>query len=388
MSLSTFVMPVPSLESGRCQDIVGRYARAVQASLASALEASGEAQLAEIVSQSLIADRNLWRPELGVIRQCVRSGQEMVGALHWAAAFAEQPLNLRFELAPGARILIDGHGLQFDSAVSVSVCDNLLAMQSTEVHVTLVRKGDLWVRSDSSDDRPHPSWPRYTSTIDGVGVPGTYPDPIGHKARCLSPDHPEGVYDAYRDAFALIGSSTSPYGEWIRSTTTGVVLTSGDAEVSSTDPSFPGMVVLKNVASTVEAVGRLADATSQQKLFQMALAFAPTVSGGEEIHYLRSRRTYTTTRRLLASALQHVNAIGALSSFTFLDDARVLGQTIASRRLLLECECWPALDASKTLTQHGAQLWRDLKRAADSLPVRRSAKNDVTERETELTTET
>ncbi len=56
------------------------------------------------------------------------------------------------------------------------------------------------------------------------------------------------------------------------------------------------------------------DAASQQKLFQLSLACELVAKDEEEIHYVPSRRTYVTTRRLFAAAHQHVNAIRALAA--------------------------------------------------------------------------
>ena len=363
-------VPVPDLAAGRCQAIVHRYAEAVQSSLVKSLGAAGEGRLAELVATPIVVGRNYWRPELGVARTNVRSGEAKLGAVHWIAAFLGRDVSMRLHLEPGARLLFDGTAWSAQSSTEVVIENGSLSLESTERRIDMMHTDGAWRVAGLEPAIDCAGQPAYASTMNGAGVSGTYPNPFDWRIRTLEKGECEGsrasVESMYRDAFCAIAKSTA-YGKWISSTIAGAVLTLGDAEVASTDPSFPGLVVLKNASSRVEALGRLADASSQQKLFQLAMLSPPTEQGREEIHYLRSRRTYTTTRRLLASAMQHVNAIGALTALDIPDEDGSLRGVVASRRLLLESECWAALDASKSLTDQGAELWSDLKVLASDL---------------------
>lgn len=381
-------LPVPDPASRLCQTIVDRFAMAVHESLIAALVASSETHLAQLVESAPALGQGTWRPELGVIRQSVRAGNAKAGAVLWLAAFADSGAEFEVTLPAGSRLLLDGNAWQFESEVTAAFRGATLRLRSTTTF-ELTRRAGVWVEGEFQVNAG--AWPRFVSGMEGVGVSGAFPDPFRCNARAWhmaeEGDSSIGVPQAYADAFGLIGNSQSPFARWIASTVAGVVLTSGDAEVSSTDPSYPGLVILKNAANTPEAIGRLADATSQQKLFQLALAFAPTEPAVEEIHYLRSRRTYTTTRRLLSSAFQHVNAVGALTSFDFAQ-SQASRQIVAARRLLLESECWAALDASRTFTPHGAQLWADLKRVAERLFTAPTPRSLAVQRKTEEATET
>lgn len=363
--------PVPDVASGRCQAIAYRYAEAVQSDLVLSLEAAGEVRLAELVGTPIAVDVNHWRPEVGIARVNIRNGDPLVGAVHWISAFLACPPDISIPLPPGSKIFLDGSTWCLPSPTHVAISSESIHLDSGETRVQLERREGVWRRQGFADFMPRTVRPLNVSVMDGAGVPGLYPNPFNSNVQVMTVEDSHGSNKAvelsYRRAFALVSELSNPHAKWISSAVAGAVLTFGDSEVSSSDPSYPGLIALKNVASATEAVGRLADAASQQMLFMLAMAFPPTELGREEIHYLKSRRTYTTTRRLLASAFQHINAIAVLTALRVEDEASLLQEAVSARRLLLESECWPALEASKGLTIEGKALWSDLRDLATLL---------------------
>jgi hypothetical protein len=343
----------------------------VQNSLVKSLADAGEARLMEFVRRPLISGKNYWRPELGISRQNVRAGQPILGAVHWICGFLADQADIDVSLEPGSKLFLDGSTWCFQSAARVAVTRGVLDIRAAEIAVRLVQSQGRWRQAalmappESSADRP------YLARIEAAGVAGAYPNPFDWSCQAIdglipSPDR-VNLSEEHAALLPLL-EGDSEYAAWITSVVAGIVVTSGDAAVASTDPGFPGLVFLRKASGAAEAAERLVDAASQQKLFQIAMAFPLTEPGREEIHYLPSRRTYTTTRRLLSAALQHVNAIGALVGMRDAVTAtESVHELVSARRLLLEAECWPALEASKTLTPHGAVLWAEIKDSA--LPV-------------------
>lgn len=363
--------PVPSLHSAQSQAIVERFAEMVQNSLVKSLADAGETRLMEFVRRPLITGKNYWRPELGISRQNVRAGQLILGAVHWICGVMADRVDINVSLEPGSKLFLDGSTWCFQSATRVAISGGVLEIQSPETAVRLVksqggwRQATLMAAQKSSADHP------YLARIQGEGVAGVYPNPFDWNCQAIDSQTPSpdgsSLPDEYTALLPLLNGD-SEFSSWIASVVAGIVVTSGDAAVASTDPGFPGLVFLRKAPGAAEAAESLVDAASQQKLFQIAMAFPLTEPGREEIHYLPSRRTYTTTRRLLSAALQHVNAIGALVEIRDVVDAtESMHELVSARRLLLEAECWQALEASKTLTRRGAELWTEIKDRA--LPV-------------------
>lgn len=335
-----------------------RLAERVQASLVRCLTKLGHGQLAEQVEQAPADPQGAWRPEVGLVAR--RTGEEcpVVAALQWLGAFGRPGLHVEVYVREPSAILHEGEIYPVSGSVSLRVNES---SRSAGSRVLLL--GNRGAEKTSANHSASPSW-SYSPYIAEVesGAPGSYPDPIALAARRMQ--HSEAETTEVWRAYEAVAEDPD-YGPWVASVVRGVLITSGGSAISSTDPEYPGLVALPGTAGALESFERLVDAASQQKLFQLSLACELVAKREEEIHYVPSRRTYVTTRRLFAAAHQHVNAIGALASLNAHRLEGQLAKRIATRRLLLDTECFDQLDESTSLTEEGHAVWRNLKGALE-----------------------
>ncbi len=332
-----------------------RLAERVQASLVRCLSRLGHEQLADVVEQSPADPLGAWRPEVGLAAR--RAGDECpaVAALQWLGAFGRPGLHIEVHVPEPSAVFHDGEIYPVSGSVSLSVNESSGSDSSRVVLLGNRLMEKTSARCAASSGSP------YIAEVES-GTPGSYPDPIGLGGRRMQ--HSEaGATKAWRAYEAV--AEDSDYGPWVTSVVRGLLIARGGSAIASTDPGYPGLVALPGTAGTLESFERLVDAASQQKLFQLSLACELVAKDEEEIHYVPSRRTYVTTRRLFAAAHQHVNAIRALAALKARRLEGQLEKRIATRHLLLNTECSDQLDESTSLTEEGRAVWRILKDALE-----------------------
>lgn len=313
-----------------------------------------------------------WRPEIGMALSACDAGKIMLAAFQLLVTRASTQVRFSGNLEKSS-LFVDGWLIQVEGATSVLSGGGLLQVRSALGEVNFLDIGNWWELVGASADsgwivyRSAVSRPRYIVRSDIPGSSKMFPA-IGKSAglQALSDRSPcnemaSGATKAINAA--LIGIERSGnYGGWLATAVDGIILTGGDVPVGISSPNFPGLIALNDQGSVLDYAETIVSAVCHQKLFQLAMIHALTEPGKEEVHYVPERRSYTTTRRALAAAHEHINAICMLNGFQDPSvPSELIDIRIRKRELMLMVDCVSPLEKSEILTPAGKHLWQHLK---------------------------
>ncbi|WP_295571811.1 hypothetical protein [uncultured Stenotrophomonas sp.] len=170
--------------------------------------------------------------------------------------------------------------------------------------------------------------------------------------------------EALQQAVALLAAASPHYAAWVASVVDGLLMTQGPAECVLSSPAHPGLLAVREGRDVLDYLELLVVGACQQKMFQLALLGRLSEPGDEQLHYLAHRRWYTSSRRALLAAHEHVNVLQLLNDVHALDPSDAeLPRRIARRCLMFDLDCMLPLERDRTLTALGRQLWTQLRDA-------------------------
>lgn len=317
-----------------------------------------------------VSPATAWRPEMGMAIAACNAGNATLAAFQLVILTAPLEIECSGQVGAGS-LLLDGWLIPVHGEVSIRASSGILHISSASGVALFAIKDGRWNLSEEAVDR---DWVVYSALsgrpryIVDSGIPGSsrmFPQLGGKGPHALqggtrSRKDVANTINTLNVALQSINDSKG-YGEWMSSAVDGLILTTGDVSVGVSSPNFPGLVALNLKGSALEYAETIISAVCYQKLFQLAMLYALTEPGTEEIHYIPERRSYTTTRRALAAAHEHVNAIVMLKSFNAETmDMDLVRSRIRKRALMLSTDCVPALEKSSILTIAGKNLWSRL----------------------------
>lgn len=338
------------------------------------LDQAGHGQLVAALSSSRPRRPGAWQPALGIGSAASRTGHQLLGALHLMSMMQpEAPFELTVPLDRPGTLYLDGHLLPVGHHVTVTADLTGLQFKSQGATAKLESETGQWLLANVEGGlravRPFARRiARYVAISSVKGSSSVFPDPMRHSPLGAEPSGPlEGDLLHVEAALSALAGSANEQLQWLEESVDGLLLVSGEAAALSS-PDFPGLLALAPGKSVPDYIEAIAGGACHQKLFQLALVSALTKPGREEVHYVPARRSYTTTRRALAAAHEHVNVIGTLRGLTQRPSpwASSLLERIERRRLMLAIDCVPALDSSAILTEAGSLLWRRLQDVANA----------------------
>lgn len=316
-----------------------------------------------------------WRAELGAMTAACNAGNAELAALQLITMHPRNDFTVQLDIRKTGHLYMDGIIVPIQGRVEVLLeADRLQLSRENDTLLFSMTQG-RWTPEEMPLDsvwRVHglrAAHPRYVieSTITN---PESVFSVIGRYAfrRDAKPADAESVtecLDVLGSTLQYIETYSKTYQSWFRESIDGLVLTTGKSATSMTSPLFPGLVALNMGYEALDYAEVLTSAASQQKLHQLSLVSALTLPGREEVRYLPTRRSYTTSRRALTSAHDHVNAIRMLSDLSLIEGlSDQIALRIETRKLLLATDCIPILERSDILTPAGQELWRCLRDAA------------------------
>jgi HEXXH motif-containing protein len=316
-----------------------------------------------------------WRPELGAMTAACNAGNAELAALQLITMHPRGALSAQLNIGKAGHLYMDGNILPLQGRVEVRLQADRLQLAREHDALFFCMSRGRWTLEDTPPDsvwRVHglrAAHPRYVieSTITNpesvFPVIGKYA--FRKDAKPADAATVTACLDVLRSTLQYIETYSKTYESWFRGSIDGLVLTTGSSATSMTSPLFPGLVALNMGYDALDYAEVLTSAASQQKLHQLSLVSSLTLPGKEEVRYLPTRRSYTTSRRALTSAHDHVNAIRMLSDLSLIEGlSDQVASRIETRKLLLATDCMPILESSEILTPAGQELWRCLKDAA------------------------
>lgn len=338
----------------------------VKSQLVRMLRLSSLSELA-IHIDGLEPSQSCWRPEMGIA--VARSPESLkLAALQFALVARPGDRELTVVLDAPGRLFLDGNAWQVrDEVVFRMDCESVEVRSSTGVASFRFEFGN-WEVARFPEAGAFlakaigNSHPRYVIELCEHSSLGQFPNPVNAKSESMQ--HSSWADESINEialALKLVGESSPAYVAWLASVVNGIVLVKGKG-ISVCSPDFPGLIALQSGLAAIDYVELMICAASQQKLYQLARVFPLTEPGVEEVTYIPARRTYVTTRRVLAAAHEHVNVISLL--MTLSSGAGVctdIERRVQARQLMLEINCMPVLDASRILSISGSELWTRLR---------------------------
>jgi len=316
-----------------------------------------------------------WRAELGAITAACNGGNAELAALQLITMHHRDALTVQIDIGKAGHLYMDGIIVPLQGRVEVRLQADRLQLAREQDDLLFCMNRGRWTLEETPPDsiwRVHglrAAHPRYVIESTITNPESVFPV-IGRYAfrKDAKPADATSVtacLEVLGSTLQYIETYSKAYESWFRGSIDGLVLTTGSSAMSMTSPLFPGLVALNMGYDALDYAEVLTSAASQQKLHQLSLVSALTVPGREEVRYLPTRRSYTTSRRALTSAHDHVNAIRMLSDLSLIEGlSDQVAQRIETRKLLLATDCIPILENSEILTPAGQALWRCLKDAA------------------------
>ena len=309
-----------------------------------------------------------WRPEVGMATRSAKTGNTSLAALQLACVSGAQALSIRGTVGPGSSLLVDGWLLPVEGEVSVRVLGDTIEIVSSLGSVRLrveadtasvldSEKGSAWTVTPMGKRRP-----RYLLHSGLMGRPGIFPWPtpkqLARRIQSAAVPGPTPMPPAFLEMTEALDQHSPGYADWLSTVVDGVFLTTNADSGAVSSPEFPGLVALGPQDTALDYAESLTSQACHQRLYQLLLVAPLTATDFEEMSYLPSRRTYVTTRRALAAAHEHANVMQMLSGLTSRTDLREEAEArITRRRLLLQTQCLPALERSRSLSGEGSALW-------------------------------
>jgi HEXXH motif-containing protein len=316
-----------------------------------------------------------WRAELGAMTAACNAGNEELAALQLITMYPRNALTVQLDIGNAGHLYIDGIIVPVQGRVEVRLEANRLQLGREKDTLLFSMAHGRWIPEETPLDSVwrvhglHAAHPRYVIESSITSPESVFPV-IGRYAfrRDAKPVDAASVtacLDVLGSTLQYIETYSKTYQSWFRGSIDGLVLTTGNSATSMTSPLFPGLVALNMGYDALDYAEVLTSAASQQKLHQLSLVSALTLPGREEVRYLPTRRSYTTSRRALTSAHDHVNAIRMLSDLSLIEGlSEQVARRIETRKLLLATDCIPILENSEILTPAGQELWRCLRDVA------------------------
>jgi HEXXH motif-containing protein len=340
-----------TLDQTAVTPVSGQVARKVfertRARLAQALAASARDDLAARIAVLSPPDGSAWRPELGLAEGAFSRGQLDLAALQ-LAAMAGGTHELRVQLDEAALLLVDGRLLVARDEVTLTREPRMAQVASP------AGTPACWPSQSLADDGP-----RFAIAAPSALASGAFPWPAsapGADAATACPGFSDSVA-TLSGGLQLLRECAPPFAQAIGAVVAGVVFAAGPPRSGVSSPDLPGLVALGVDGTGLDHVEALLVEACHQYLFQLLLVEPLTQPGAEEIHYVRVRRAYSTTRRALVAAHAHVNAILMLRRLQRRPElAADAALRIARHRLMLDSDSLPALASSRSLTDAGAAL--------------------------------
>jgi len=334
---------VPELYFAQTRDRLTERLRGFNRTLAGAVESIGRPAY------------TCWRPEVGLAASALKAGRADLAALQLLVTAPQVGAGgSQVNLSHAGPLLIDGRLLHAEGHMSVEACSR--------------RSDSAWPVFPMSG-----SGPRYVVDSGLPGYVGVFPWPRAARLRLMEPrpnheDRASAVIGVLTRALDLIRTECPPFWHWLEGVVDGFLLTNSRAFTGVSSPDFPGLVAIGISDSEVEYVELLATQVCHQRMFQLLLVAGMTAGENEEIHYLDARRSYVTTRRMLAAVHEHVNVIRLLLAIDWQGDQKEVVHRQVQRRLLaLNAHALPIVRKSRTLSEQGRALGDALETIASSL---------------------
>ncbi|AVO32157.1 hypothetical protein [Stenotrophomonas maltophilia] len=347
-----FAMPTPvGLGAGDSAQVARLYFERVRKRVLEQLDEAAHRDLRHLVAMLDPRASACWRPAVGLAASMLQQ-TPLLAALQLLLISGDDLPLLDTALVEGGVLYVDGQAMQ--------VTDH---QQPTRMRaIGGVTPVALRHRLSSSElDGASSNGPRYL-VEHGPSPAAVFPDPLQPAPIPSSPASASS--EALQQAVALLAASSPLYAGWVASVVDGLLMTQGPAECVLSSPAHPGLLAVREGRDVLDYVELLVVGACQQRMFQLALLGRLTEPGNEQLHYLAHRRWYTSSRRALFAAHEHVNVLQLLNDVSVLDPSNAeLARRIARRRLMFDLDCTPALERDRTLTALGRQLWTRLRGA-------------------------
>lgn len=309
-----------------------------------------------------------WRPEIGIAAAAVGRGDPELAALQIALAYDDIE-SYEVPVSTAGCVYLDGSIIRVSGKSALERNDGFLKLSSSEGAQEFISASGMWVEQRSI---PGDDWriqglgfsrPRYCIASGHKASSGIFPSVLRNKTvtspsmSSVDTGGSERVAEI-ENALALLCDSNA-YSGWLSGVVDGILVTPSGTSPGSSSPEFPGLIAVgRDDLGVLRRLEQLVGAACQQYLFQLSLVYALTDAGREEVAYVHSRRSYTTVRRALAAAHEHVNIILLMNEIEKSCDnpgaARVRAER---RRVMLMSECNHVLSGSAVLTDEGRYLW-------------------------------
>lgn len=316
-----------------------------------------------------------WRPEVGLSQTALSAGFPELAALQ-LAVIGQRNETLRTQVDRPTSLAIDGWVVPVRGQTSVETREDWLRIESdageVEFHGDNGRMrcdagttGRFWNVAAIRGRQSH-----YAIESRLGFAAGNFPWPtVLDTQTAIAQRGPQDAssVDTLTDAIALIGDVSPDYAEWIGNVVDGFLLANGPANYGISSPDFPGLIALSSTGGLLDYVESMMAEACHQYLFQLLLVTPLTAGGTEEIHYIPARRFYLTTRRALIAAHVHANVIAVLARVAaHPKHAAAARMRMVRRRLMLDTDCWPALERCTQLTEAGTELYTCVRALTDS----------------------
>lgn len=339
-----------------------------------ALAQAGEADLAELLARDLPPRSSAWRPEFAMAERAAAQGQYALAVMQVAMACdpGADGLHLSATCPREACLYLDGWLFPVEGACK-------LAIQSHQINLTSARGRHVF-RFEQTGWAPEtgaspPGWecerlsctaPRTLIRAVLPSSQGVFPWPDQRvmlnivRGRDVGTAHAPGSAEI-RAALERLARSAPGYRDWVAGAIDTMVVLHGEPSSSA---DFPGLVVLGQQTSSLDACESLVMLAAPQYFSRLASIIEIVQPGAEEIHYVPERRSYVTTRHLLAHAHEKANLIAMLGALA--SSCAEARRRWALRRMQFAVEFQQLLRDARSLTPAGAAFWSRLQQLAQA----------------------
>ena len=337
-----------------------------------ALEQAGETRLASQWMPALAPRFSPWRPEFSMAARAAAAGHPAMAVLQHALAC--DPGSRSFELTAQcdreACLYLDGSLIPIRGECTLQVSADRIQLTSEGAQRRFRLDRNVWTA-----DRPEqlPGWvcerqpgpaPRILISAALPSSQGVFPWPEQRVMRNLAqgrgPDEsdPPGCADI-RAALELLATAAPGYREWVAAAIDTILVLHGESSSSS---DYPGVVVLGAQASRLDACEAIVMQAAPQYFTRLVSIIELVEPGAEEIHYVPERRSYVTTRHLLAHAHEKANLIVMLAKLA--PECAEAQRRLALREMQFAVEFGHPLHSARSLTPAGVEFWSSVQQLA------------------------
>lgn len=345
-----------------------------RASMAAALTRAGEAALGDALSPEWTPRFSAWRPEFAIAERAAQQGHAALALLQFALACDPGSTDLRLSATcpEEACLYVDGSLIRVHGNCTLHIRAGEFSLVSDSGAHCFRLHGHRWTR-DVADSLPgwacEPSAATAPRNLIRAALPssqGVFPWPeqrtlLGIALGRCEPARELPDSAAVQAALLRLAQRAPDYADWVAGAIDTLVLLHGE---DSSSADFPGLVVLAAPTDALDACESLVSQAARQYLSRLASIVPLIQPGSEEIHYLPERRSYVTTRHLLAQAHEKANVIAMLGMLE--TDCAATRRRRALRRMQFGVELAGLLDVAGSLTEGGRALWHQLRSLAAS----------------------